>query len=345
MIDNAALQTLLETRNDFSVVAEVYNANSVPSANGFDPVNALGTWAAVDGITFRGVEYQPLVQSFGRISKSMTESVGTCSVTFSNLTREAAQFEFGNGFEGMILVVRLLSRGASVALSDSQVLFVGRCERPLEGDKEELTVTAKHILGSLDVLIPRRNYGPEDFKGRTQADPEFEGFPNMPLYGTTSYNRIEKRGGFLGWWNKKEVRATMQWSTYSDADSSKMVAECFGRVQIQGVNIGAADVGTQVRMRIAFCEGPVQDIVNARTTDPALPLNPTSYDEALGLVGELNGPDDPSWPGVGLHSRTVHIRCQADNSAMDVSDPAPDVVAVIEGKIITTPDASGGWNT
>lgn len=351
MIDNAQLKDILANANDFSLVAEFYSVNAVPTSEGFDPNNAIGKFAAVDGITFRGVDYLQLVKSFGRITKTINESVGTASVTFSNVSRTIAQFEFGNGFEGLIMVIRLLSRNSSVELNETQILFVGRCDRPLTGNKDSLTVTAKYILGSLDVRIPRRNYGPEDFKGRVPSDPEFEGFPHMVQYGTTTYNRIEHRGGFLGLWNNKEVRATLQWSTYSDAEASKMVAECFGRVQLKGVTTAAADVGPQIRMQKAFCEGPIQDFVNVRSADPTLPLNTSSYWETYGLVGTANqlDPTNPgwlTWPGeLNYYSRTARIACQADNASMEETEPAPDVIAVIEAKIITTPDANGVWNT
>jgi len=345
MIDNAALQSILATATDFSLVTELYASNAVPSADGFDPPNAIGLFAAVEGITFRGETYTRLVQKFGNIKTTMTEEINSASVTFSNISREIAQFEFGGtGFEGLIIVIRLLSRGRSVALTDTQILFTGRCERPSSGDKESLTVHAKSILGSVDVVIPRRTFGPEDFKGRTPNDPEFEGFIHMPSYGSFTYPRIEKRGGFLGWWNKKQVIATQHYSSYSDLDAKKAVPIGFGRVQIMLVLIGAVDVGPFLQLRLAVGEGPIQDIINARSLDPALPLHPTSYVELYGLPGVLNGPDDPTWVAPGYYSRTAHIRGAADNSLLDVTDPAPEVVAVIEWLIITTPSA-GVWNT
>lgn len=351
MIDNDALQTILTEEADFSTVCEFYSANTVPTDDGFDPVNAIGRFAAASDITFQDQEYLSLVKSFGRISSSMTETVGSASVTFSNLTREAAQFEFGNNFEGLIMVIRLISRGSSTSLDTSQILFVGRCDRPLSGDKESITVNARHILAGIDVMIPRRTFGPEDFKGRVPSDPEFEGFIHMPVYGGTEYNRIEHRGGFFGWWNNKEVRATAVWTNFSDLDAAKPVPECFGRVQLKGVLIAAVDVGPQIRMQWAFCEGPIRDFTNVRTIDPNLPLNTSSYWETTGLVGTANDldPTNPgwdTWPGApAYYSRTARIACQADNADMEVTEPAPDVVGVIEAKILTTPDASGNWNT
>lgn len=346
MIENAPWEAILETASDFSTIAEFYPSGSTPTADGFDPADAVARYSAVDDLEFMGFQYKRLVQKFGNVSTSMDAKVNNASVTFSNVSREAAAFNFsGDGFEGLIMVLRLVSRSQSTSLSLSQILFTGRCERPLSGDKESLTVTAKEMLGSMDVVVPRRTFGPEDFKGRVSTDPKFEGFIHIPQSGTTTYPRRVRRGGLFGWWNKKQELATIQWSSYSDIDAKRAVPECFGVVQIMAVNIGNTDVGTQLRGGWAFCEGPIRDIVNARSTDPAFPLNATSYVERYGLVGTLNGPNDPSWPTPGYYSRTAHIRGQADNSAVDVHDPPPDIVAVIEGKIITSVSGTWEWNT
>lgn len=345
MIDNAALTSILQDADDISLVVELYSADTTPSTDGFDPGDALGCFAAVAGITFRGRNYSPIVERFGSIKRTISKEINSTSVTFNNLDRAVAQFEFQYGFEGLIMVIRLLSRGESVLLTDTQILFVGRCEKPTSGSKENLQVSAKFVVGSLDVRIPRRKFGPDDNEGRTSDNPEFEGFIFMPQEGVLSYNRIEKRGGFLGWWNKKEVRVTEQYSSYTNYNANKSLPEAFGKIQMLGTLMAAADVGIAIRMRVAFCEGPIEGIENARSTDTSLPLSPTSYAEVLGEVGTANGPDDPLWIAPGLYSRTAHIRCQADNSALDSNDPAPDVAAVILGRKVYVPDSGGAWVT
>lgn len=344
MIENADWENILVTAKDFSQVCELYPADAVPADDGFDPGDALACYAATSGVTFMGVEYTRAIQRFGRTKRTITKEINTASVTFSNVSREIATFEFTQGFEGLIMVIRLISRGRSTTLGRSQILFAGRCDRPRSGDKDALTVTAKFILGGMDeVVIPRRNFGPEDYKGRVPSDPEFEGFLFSPQYGTVTYTRIEKRGGFLGWWNKKQVIATMNWSSYSGLNDKKSVPEVFGRTQIMGSLIAAADVGVDIQMRVAFCEGPIQDIIDARSTDTALPISVASGADILrGLVGTANT-DNPSWVGPGYYSRTAYLRCKAGNSGIDVTDPAPDVVAVIEGRILTVPDSGGDW--
>ncbi len=347
MIEIPALESIWANASDMSCVCEIYHQDTVPTASGFDPASALACFAAVDGIVFAGQTYQRLVEKFGGIKRTVTQEINSASVTFSNVSRQISTFEFTYGFEGLIMVIRLLSHSSSLTLADTQILFAGRCEKPTSGDKSSLTVMAKFILGSMDVRVPRRKFGREDAKGRVPSDPEFEGFIFVPQYGTVTFKRRERRGGILGFFGfKKTVKYTLPWSSYSDVDANKPVPEVFGQSQIMAVLIGAADVGTFIQIRAAFCEGPIQDIVNARSNDQQLPLSAADYAELLGLVGTANGPDDAAWVAPGYYSRTVHIRAKASNSLVDVNDPAPDVVAVIVGRTLTTPNATTGvWDT
>jgi hypothetical protein len=344
MIANPALENILENGTDISMVCEVYDSDAVPGIDGFDPADALDCFAAVSGITFRTRTYKQLVTNFGRAIRSVGPEVGTMSVTFSNTSREIADFEFnGDGFEGLILVVRLLSRSQSVALTDTKIEFVGRCDKPDDGDKEELGVTAKSMMGSIEVTIPRRKYGPDDVEGRPESDPEFEGFIHMPSFGSVSYVRKEKKGGFLGWWNKKWVRHTQPWSSYSNLDANKPVAEVFGATQMLGVLMAAADIGEFIQMRHAYCEGEIEGFLNIRSTETELPVDAAGSTKFYGKIGTLNGPPDPGWAGPGYYSRTAYLKIRAENSAIDVDDPAPDVAAVIKGRLMEVPDTSNVW--
>jgi hypothetical protein len=133
------------------------------------------------------------------------------------------------------MVVRLFSRVSSDTLAKSQILFAGRCEKPGEGTKESLTVTASWVLGNQslggqNVIIPRRKYTREDQEGRVDSDPEFEGFQFMPQQGVSSYQVQVKRGGILGFLfgGHKWITQTLAWSSYSDLDANKNVPEVFG---------------------------------------------------------------------------------------------------------------------
>ena len=54
MIDNPALENILENATDLCFVIEFYHPDAVPGADGFDPADALLTYAASD-VTFRGI--------------------------------------------------------------------------------------------------------------------------------------------------------------------------------------------------------------------------------------------------------------------------------------------------
>ena len=341
MIDNDELKTILQTAKDISIVAEIYDADVVPTVDGFDPADALGCFAAVDGINFAGVDYTRLVKQFKGVSKSMTSEIDDSGITFSNLTGEIADFEFTHGFEGLILVIRLISRAQSDSLTKSQIFSAHRCEKPKSGKKDSLSVSAKSVMDSPETIIPRRKFTPEDYLGRESTDPEFEGFIHMPQTGYVTYSERVRRGGILGLFGfKKTVQRTLAYSSFSDLDANKPLPEVFGTMQILGTHIGYQDVGSFLKIRTAFCEGPIEDIINARSTNVNFPLNSGAYDEALGLVGEANGPDDPSWVAPGLYSRTAHIRGELDNSEVSVTDDAADVAAVIKGRILKVWDGS-----
>lgn len=342
MIDNEALRDILINAPDISTVCELYASDAVPTVDGFDPGDAIACYAAVDGISFMGVEYERRVRSFGNISRTIGAEVNTASVSFSNIDRQMAAFEFTHGFEGLILVIRLLSRSRSAALTDSQILFAGRCEKPKGGDKDALTVSAKFILGGLDVKIPRRKFKATDDEGRPASNPEFEGFQFMPQYGTVSYSeRVKKSFLWIFRWTKT-VRHTLQYSSFSDLDANKDVPEVFGRVQVLGTHIGYIDVGTSIQMLTAWAEGEVHDITNQRSIQPSFPLGAT-FVVHKGEVGTANGINN-SWVAPGYYSRTAYTEADAVNTAVQEDDPAPEIAAVVWGRLMKQPDATGDWD-
>jgi hypothetical protein len=346
MIDNPVLEDILETATDITKVCEFYSPDAEPSINGFDPADALACFAPVKNIYYRGRSYKRLVKDFGAIKRTINDEINSSSVDLSNVSKEVVQFDATYGFEGLILVVRLLSRNLSHELTESQTLFAGRCDKPDKGTKNIISISARSVLDSPSVTIPRRRFVPDDYKGRDPADPEFEGFKIMPKEGNLTYSTRKKKGGIAGWFGlKKTVVATLHYSTYSNIDVNRYLPEVIGYAQIVLTHLGWFDAGTHLQIRSAACEGPIADFINTRSIDSTLPLDASSYAEQLGLVGAANG-DDPSWVAGGyFYSRTALIRGQIDNSAMDVTDEAPDVVSIIKGRLLLTPDAEGNWVT
>jgi hypothetical protein len=345
MIDNPSLENILITAGDLNTVCEIYTADTVPSDDGFDPADAIDCFAAVGGITYRTRTYKRLVSGFGNIKRTIGDETNSASVTFSNISREIAEFEFTNGFEGLILVVRLISRSLSVALSDSQVLFAGACDKPQSGSPKSLTVNAKSILSGQSVVIPRRKFTKEDAQGREATDPEFEGFTILPQTGSLLYTTRERKGGILGFFGfKKTVRHTEQWSSVSDVDANASVPVVFGYAQMLGRHLSYEDVGVLLKMKTAFCDGLIEDFLNVRSVDTRLPLDGTDYAEYRGERGTANA-TNPAWVIPGNFSRTALIESRANNSAVDEVDPAPDIVAIVKGLKLMTPDGSGDWVT
>lgn len=344
MINDAALKNILAHSADFSVVAEIYASNAHPP---FEPENAIARFANVSNVSFRGVEYTKLVQKFGSINRTIDEKTNTASITLNNLKRIASDFEFQHGFEGLIIVYRLISRHQSIELSDSMILYAGMCDKPKSGKKTSLSVSARYVLAGREVEMPRRKYTPEDAEGRTPDNLLFEGFPFHVQEGVVGYSIRRKKGGIAGWFGlKKSDLQTHTWSSFSDVDANRSVPEVFGRVQMEGLHLGYADVGTQIRMLTAFCEGQIEGFINSRSLDSRFPLDAVSYHESLGELGGVGQQTiDTNWVAPGYYSRTAHLRCQANLTLADETDPAPDVVSIVLGRLLLTPDPlTGLWS-
>lgn len=352
MIIDQTLQSVCEA-DDQVVLVEFYAADQVPTASGFDPVDALKLYSPVAGVSFAGEIYTQLVRDIGSMRRTTTEESNQCTVTLDNLSREASQFEFATGFEGLIMVVRLISRALSTALDESNYLFTGRCEKPTSGTRDTLQVTAKGILHSVDHEIPRRKFSPYDPDGRTPDDVEFQGFPYMPQVnaGTTVYSARVKRGGLLGFLGfKKTVTKTLQYSSFSDLDAERFVPIVLGRAQVAGVHLAYADIGTKIRMTTAFMEGAIESFDSYRTDDVRFAIAGTVH-KRFGYPANL-GPTPyeqipvpvSSWIGNGYYARTAVFFCEATGTTVAEVDPAPHIIIVALGMRMTLPVA-GVWTT
>ena len=328
---------------DMAVVAEIYAPDAVPP---FDPADALKRYASVADVVVAGQPYKPQIRSFGSFTRTVGDEIPMCDITLDNLDRDASRFEFGTGFEGCILVVRWISRSNAEDLEDTVVMWAGRIQQPESGSREEITLTAKFMLGSLWVKMPRRRFTPDDRAARNPADPLYEGFRFMPQYGKETYS---KRGqGFLTNFKltvKYGRGNSISWSSYSDIDQEKFLPEVFGRTQIAGTNLSYADVGTDIRCTTAFCEGEILGFVNFRSIDPRWSVKPTPTFR-YGKVGNVGGQvpvADVNWPGNGYYSRTAVVFSTCSGSNLLDEDPAPTFASVINGKIVTVPDGDGDW--
>jgi hypothetical protein len=328
---------------DMAVVAEVYPPDAVPP---FDPADALKRYASVADVVVAGQPYKPQILSFGSFTRTVGDEIPMCDINLDNLDRDASRFEFGTGFEGCILVVRWVSRSNAVDLGDTFVLWAGRLQKPESGTREEINLTAKFMLGSLWVKMPRRRFTPEDRSARNPADPLYEGFRFMPQYGNETYS---KRG--IPWRDMSLLRRrfgkgnSLSWSSFSDIDQEKFLPEIFGRTQVAGTNLAYADIGLDIKSTTAFCEGEILGFVNFRSTDTRWSVKPTPvvrYGKEGG-TGDQIPLTDANWPGNGYYSRTALVFSTCGGSNLVNEDPAPVFAAVISGKLVTVPDGDGDW--
>lgn len=345
----ANLRRIMRDATDFSLLCEIYSSDAAPPFNPNDAVKRYAASADLQATvgSFFGANYTRLVRSFGTTKRTITPEVNSASIDFDNLSREISAFELaGDGFEGLVMVIRLISRSQSLLLSDSLILFVGRCEKPRSGTRDKMSVSAKHILGGSDAEIPRRKFTPDDAEGRHPSDILFEGFRFTPQYGVAYYSTRERRGGFLGFLGfKKTVTHTVSYSSYSDLDASKYLPEAFGRVQLIGTHLAYLDLGTLIRMTTAFCEGEIADFSNFRVVTAPFFASFIPY-YLYGKLGGVGGQlpyNVANYPGNGHYSRTALVFSAAGGTTVQNNDAAPDLVSVLLAKIVTVPNAAGAW--
>lgn len=171
------LTTVLRARErDLNVVYELYDTDYQPGGSGFDPRDALETFAGIAfTLPFGPVTYRREVLQGPSIKKTMGKEFNTVSVRFSNVSRYMADFVLNNEVEQMRLVVRVVSRSVAVAigndissLANSAVLFVGRCQKPDGFNRSTGTISAKPDMGTIEARIPPRIFQascPLEFKG------------------------------------------------------------------------------------------------------------------------------------------------------------------------------------
>lgn len=173
----AQLQTHLNQRSrDLFYVYEIYASDYDPSVAGFDPRDALETFAGQNyTLPFGPTVYRREVLEGPTIHKSTGKEFNSVSITFSNVSRYMSDFVLGNVVEEMRLVVRLVSRSVATAIgNDGAILdntiveFAGRCQKPDGFNRQRGTIAARPPMGTITAQIPPRvfqTHCPLDFKG------------------------------------------------------------------------------------------------------------------------------------------------------------------------------------
>jgi len=340
------LKTFFDNMLDPLMLVEIYPSDATPV---FNPAQAEKRFASVNGVSFLGFEYERFVKNLGNVRRTNDNEINSSSFSLDNNEREISDLELGepNGrsyFEGKVVVFRFISQSLSKTLDDSLVFYAGKIERPDGGSHDSLDLRAFAPFGTKDKKIPRRRFTPNDANGRTRADPLFEGFPNIQRYGQTTYYRTVRP-----WWGfgfvKKKKRQSLQWSSFSDLDTERYVGIGFGRTQVLGVNLQAADVGNTIEASTAFCEGVIKDYIKIFCTNPR--LSRQAVHERFGHLGNQNGQVriGNNWIGDGIYSRTAWAGTRWGGTNIENVVEALEVVALMLTSIITVPDSNGAYNS
>lgn len=372
MAISALLQSIYEGVNagidgKLSLVCEIYEPDTLPTADGFDPADALACFSGTNVETwggYRGQTYHRVVKKWGDITRSGGTQFNSVSLTFSNdedsgrLMKALMLAQPLQTFEGYHLVIRIISRDQSVNLDDSDVRFVGKVDKPGDVSRDDFPLSAKEHIGTIDVQVPRRKFSPDDPEGRVKSDPLFEGFPFLPTVGTVTYEARERKR-FLGLipFGSKTVTKTLQYSSHTSLDAGRAVPLVFGRCQMLGIHIGYGDFGNSIAMMTAWADGGRNGIwkyenlrkVSPGFTDIIITSKTPQYRYGLpggtgaGFQTEILDDAGADKVGNGKYSRTAFTYCFVNGSEVDQDDAAPDLASIIFGCIIPLPNSSGNF--
>src|SRR5687768_2113174 len=267
---------------------ELYDYDYVPGVGGFDPADAIEQFAAEE-ITWDGVAYRREVVSRSDIIRSMGEKTNSVTVSFSNISRYLATLAQSQEIEGLFLVIRCVSPSVT---NDSLVLFVGRCDKPSDIDKQSFSLSARQDFGNINQTAPPDKFQAEDPEGRLPSDPLFEGIPFNAVSGSNSFPVVQPSSSFFGrlFGRRETVQRTDQWSSNDNTPLGQVITECFGRVQMQLIPIAWADKGTHIGALLVACKGPIAGIDNIKTRtegwgDPVCNFNGVPPGVHLGHAG------------------------------------------------------------
>lgn len=330
---------------NFVDLVEWYEPDYVPGVNGFDPADAIETFAAIE-ITHNGIAYRREMVSRGDVNKNMGEKTNSCSFQFSNIDRYMATLAQNQTIEGLYKVVRTVSPSVT---DDSLTLFVGRCDKPGDIDKKSFPLSARQDFGNINQEIPPRLYTADDPDGRTPSDPLYKGFRIMPLSGTFSIPVTTASTSFFGrlLGKKKTTMQSQQWSSLDETNYGSVVKMNFGRVQVEGDPLFYADIGFALVGLWSWGEGRQDSITNVTIRDDRFTI--ATRRDAFGDPGgtltnqfAINPSDYPQGAiQHGYLSHTAYSVLSISGSAGDQVDEVPVITALIRGLRIPVPNSAG----
>lgn len=338
-------------------MVEFYEADVLPTGDGFDPSDASECFAPIT-ITWLGQAYRRAVLGASDIKKSKGARANSCTVRLSNgedtpedadTNRYVANWVNSTQVEGMRMVVRLISRSASSALTDSAILFVGRCERPDGFDVIQGSITATADFGGVEYEFPPRLYTADDPEDRSPADPLYEGFPFIALRGTFQFQLPEQDRRYHRADPRRYI-GTMPFSSLDDTPLGDPLPMFLGRTQHSMVRGVYVDEGRTTKAIDFIGMGPIAGVLNFRQIhDPdyarffTQPQNVTIH---LGLEGAANLRPVlfPTHPFFSNTAYADYDFTYIGTGAFTNIDAGQISVATILGFEVDLPDGSGVFN-
>lgn len=311
-------------------------------------------------IVWNGHHYLPYVMTRSDVKRYMRQQFDQVTVTFSNVDTVLAQLIATNDIEGGILTIRKIDRTVT---DDSLPLFIGQIQRPGNVDENVCEIVALEYLGSIDADAPARLFDPTcpwPFKGAectysgaaTDCDhswsnctllantDKFGGFRFMPATGTYQYTQVTQSRFLLFFTRKKRTTVTVSFSSLDDTPYDVPIPIVLGRAQVQGIPIEHADEGTVAFSLMAFCVGKVAWFTYMLANNSTVDI--LSQDQHFGELGGTGSQTAdaflPSYPYNLLAYVGVRIP-----SAVNSTDPAPNVSSVIGGLVVDLFDSAGAW--
>lgn len=351
-------------RRDISLACELYAPDAVPGVDGFDPLDAIDCFTDFAGWEFRGRQYRRLVKRWTDVQRSAGPKFNSNSISFDNSSstgRYMAKLALErpeNNLENCQIVVRIVSRSQSYELEDTYPVFVGKCEKAIEVDRENFQLSAKQHGGSITTDLPPRQYAPYD-----NEHPEdsilSEAFRYLPTTFTVRYTERVPRAAIaqIFGFKNKTVHRTEQFSTHSYLDAGESVLVALGRVQVLAKPIASKDLGGAISALYSLADGlsyGIEEITNVRNNTAGL-TQPTGIYKRYGhraKEGEGLHRQQPTgvtfmgadaYPGDGYYSRTAWLGLGVTGSTPAQDDPAPDISAVLLGCRVPLPDAAGNY--
>lgn len=379
LVHDDLLAVLRARRRDLVVLYELYEPGYDISL-GFNPHDAVDRFA---GQTYsysylaQTVSYRREIKANGdagvslSVNKTITKQLNSITVKVSNVSRYMSAFVLEHKVQGMILVIRGVSRSISDPLGGSpnpksMILFVGPCGRPDGFDRGEGTITARPFLGNIEAQVPPRDFQttcPLTFKGteclgtetlsqksttyknaavcnKTEAQCiEYENeefFQGVKLYQIQSSFVHKANESF---WKKvlnilpgiSRRKTTVGNSIFNATPLGEAIPLILGRVFKQLIPLQFRDTGETIWFKMAAGRGPIADFVNTRSNN----LNfsqPLEITEHLGEYGgEGTQTADAAFPGGDFLSRLAYMTGRVIGSDVEVEDPAPEISSVVAG--------------